>query len=1027
MSGTQVATSEAQPLTIKSPSNSVPDGKNEEDTMVMSPSCRWKRIQRPSRMIHAILIILLIILLLLLLITTGLAVYYGHAYTRCANTPQGGDRHRLKSDKFHDVLFSDRISGEYRRLHAKNVRLPYTVFPRFYNLRLQVHLNSGDPTDFFFNGSSVVKVQCMNSTNELFVHAYSTLNVSVQNIGITRLAPNGSESENISIRNISYNDDLQWYHILLDEKLEENAFYIIRFGAFRAPLTNELKGWYLSSYYEKGVKKYLATSQLQPTDARRVFPCWDEPAFKAQFQVTLLREKPYHSLSNMGLRESIPIDDKWVADVFEPTVNTSTYLLAFVVSQFASLTGKDSKGRNFTVWTRPEKIGEAKYALETGMKIIRFFEEYFEVPYPLEKTDMIAVPDFAAGAMENWGLMIYREATMLWDPRVGTANSQQKVASVISHEIAHQWFGNLVTLNWWDDLWLNEGFASFIECIGVDHVHPEWGMDEQFLLDDMQKVLISDSLATSRPVFQPVYYPNEINEIFDPISYNKGASVLRMMESFMGRDAFRLGLKNYLSKHKFKNTVHDDLWRSLTEAALSVGKQVDVKSVMDTWLLQMNYPIVTVARVGPKLFRFEQAHYLDPPDSKAPKNPSSYGFQWQIPLTYGAPEMTNWDDNEVIWLRNKSMTTELSIKPDSWYIFNIKQAGFYRVHYADSNWELLTKQLIADHKAIPLHSRTQILDDLFSLANRGNVSYTVFLNLTKYLRKEDSYVAWETARRALAFVQRMLAVDSSYGLFSAYLRGLVDEQIRLIDWTTMQEDTNHMQHMLRWTIAKFACKTNHYLCVNKAKELYNNWMTNKTGNLIPPSLRATIYCSAIQWGGQREWQFLWDRLSEEKREEELVNMRTALACTRDMWIMKSFVKKMFSSLSDPTDLVDVITYLTYNPLGHVVLWDYIREAWRQTIDDKTNDTTKGLTPMPPVNAILKILSKKHYTLNNIPLSEEILALEHASQGTTESSILQRSFQELFRRNEQNMVWTKKHLHAINKWLEEHVSDRNALT
>ncbi|VDP87806.1 unnamed protein product [Echinostoma caproni] len=277
------------------------------------------------------------------------------------------------------------MQAELRRTQSKNVRLPYTVLPRFYNLRLQVHLNTGDPSDFFFNGSAKIRIQCMNATRELFIHAYSTLNVSVKQIALTQLFSNESESNPLGIRNISYNEDLQWYQIVLDEELQTDAYYILRFDAFRSALTKELKGWYLSSYFENGVKKYA--------------------------DVTLLRQKPYHSLSNMGLRESIPLENDWVADVFEPTVNTSTYLLAFVVSQFAHMTGKDSKGRN-----------------------VSFIRAIASRP----ALDMIAVPDFAAGAMENWGLMIYREATMLWDPKTGTASSQQKVASVISHEIAHQ-------------------------------------------------------------------------------------------------------------------------------------------------------------------------------------------------------------------------------------------------------------------------------------------------------------------------------------------------------------------------------------------------------------------------------------------------------------------------------------------------------------------------------------------------------------------------------------------------------------
>ncbi|CAL8103580.1 unnamed protein product [Calicophoron daubneyi] len=1026
---------EEEPWTGKTAPNSVADGEI-ENPVIMPPSSgnRWRQNHKLSKTLCIMLLTFLLLTLLLFLIASGLAIYYGSVYHHCsANTVNlmnllgSLDKSRDqqgKSDVSTDDLFNKMMENIKNRSH-RNVRLPYTVLPRFYDLVLQVHIHQGQPSDFFFNGSVNIKVYCRETTDVLYVHAYDRLNITQKDVRITGIDENGKLNEIINLKNFTYDDELQWLKMELTEQLKAGQYYQIVFGHFSRALAEDLKGWYLSKYIEKGKQKYLATSQLQPTDARRVFPCWDEPGFKAQFQVTIIRNKNFHSLSNMGKLESKPLGGDWYADVFAPTVNTSTYLLAFVVSQFDSIATKDSKGRNFTVWARPEKIHLAKYALKIGQEIIRFFEEYFEVPYPLEKTDMIAVPDFAAGAMENWGLMIYREATMLWDPETGTAPFQQKVATVVSHEIAHQWFGNLVTLNWWDDLWLNEGFASFIECIGVDHVHPEWGMDEQFLLEDMQKVLISDSFTTSRPVFQPVSYPNEINEIFDPISYNKGAAVLRMMESFLGQDAFRLGLKNYLSSHKFRNTGHDDLWRSLTEAAKSVGKTVDVKSVMDSWLLQMNYPLVTVTRLGPTTFQFEQSHYLEPPDAKPPTNSSPYNFQWQIPLTYGSPNTKNWGKNEVIWLKNKSMIHDLEIGSSPWYVFNVRVAGFYRVHYADSNWEAITRQLLTDPSAMPIHTRIQVLDDLFALANRGNVSYTVFLNLTKYLKNEDSYVAWETARGAFGFVTRMLAIDSSYGKLQAYIRLLIDKQLQKVDWETMREDKDHMKHMLRETVSKIACSAGHRDCVEKAKFMFRKYMADNTTNSIPRSLRAAVYCTAIQWGGQQEWQFLDAQLRTGPKDEETSIIRSALACTRDMWIMKSYLQSILESeVVESHDLLERITYVALNPMGHLLMWDHVREAWRRMVSDRKNNRTSEASPA--MSMLLKILSKRPYAMNNLPPKDEFVDFEGFSKTELEESILHRGFRELSKRSEQNAAWTKSHRNVISHWLSEAIPNENIL-
>lgn len=1009
---------ENEGTTDKNKNISLPDGETDmgnTEAMIVQKN----GFQSHTKALH----VLIILLALFLLIAIGLALFYGILFhcqdsrgIRCGKTTQ-----KMPTDTL-DQLLEEAI----KRRTTKSVRLPFTLLPRFYNLRLQVHLHEGDPVDFYFNGSVIVKAFCHQSTSVFFVHSHSTLNVSLTQIQVQRLSEVDAPVEIVNIKNISYDDDLQWYEFQLTEELKAGHLYRITFGQFRSPLRRELKGWYLSSYMENSTEKYLATSQLQPTDARRVFPCWDEPGFKAQFQITLIRHEEYHSLSNMGIKRTEALPGRWHADVFHPTMNTSTYLLAFVVSQFRSLSMKDGKGRNFTVWARPQAVHLAQYALDIGRKIIRFFEDYFEVPYPLEKTDMIAVPDFSAGAMENWGLMIYREATMLWDPSIGTAANQQKVATVVSHEIAHQWFGNLVTLTWWDDLWLNEGFATFVETSGVDHVHPDWGMDEQFLLEDIQKVLISDSSPGSRPVIQSVKFPNEINDIFDVISYHKGASVLRMMESFMGRDTFRKGVKKYLSDHKFKNTVHEDLWNSLTEATKNTGEVLDIKAIMETWLVQMNYPLVTVSRVGSQLFQFNQSHYLDPADAKPPKNPTSFNFQWQIPLTFGDSMNMNWEDNEVIWLKNESMTVPVNIEPSSWYIFNVRQAGFYRVHYADDNWKRITQKLLDDHTAIPVHSRTQCLDDLFNLANRGTVPYSLFLNLTKYLHREDKYVPWETARRAFEMVSRMLALDPALRLMQAYLRTVVDSSLRQVDWKSVQESENHMKHMLRGTIIKLACQVEHGLCVRKVKEMYQRWMDSNATDTIPPSLRPIVYCSAIHWGGQVEWHFLHSRLLDDVKDEETGNIRAALACTRDVVIMKDYLNSVLRvEHPDPSDLVEPITQIAQNPVGHILMWDFVREAWRRMISEVDRD--KKINPIDSATLVmLRILSKPVGTLNNIPPPEEISELEKLTKTHVEKHVLQRGFKELFRRAERNQKWSKAHRSEIYHWLKQNVKDVNVL-
>ncbi|CAH8834824.1 unnamed protein product [Trichobilharzia szidati] len=447
--------------------------------------------------------------------------YYGY------NTPMEIE-HRYDADLFlkGTETSPNNITGvttnEAVNRSSKNIRLPQTVFPHFYDLRLQVHIHgNADTQDFYFNGSVTTKIQCLAATAELFIHAYPNLNVSMDQIRIYSDNKEDVRKSEIPIQRISYDKDAEWYHIQLKDALQPNASYKLIFGQFNSSLTYEPVGFYLSRYAENGTYKYLASTQFEATHARRVFPCWDEPGFKAVFQVTIIRHKDFYTLSNMPVNNTVALYADWRQDQFQPSVKMSSYLLAFVVSQFHGLHAVDSKGRNFTVWTRPEKIESARYALDIGRRLLAYFENYFGVPYPLPKMDMVALPNFYSDAMENWGLIICRENGLLWNPSTGAAASKLLVTVTIAHEISHQWLGNLVTMKWWNNLWLKEGFANFFEYIGTDFIQPHWKVDRHFIINDMQGAMISDVSIESHPVINSAEYPGEIEDIFDPITYSK--------------------------------------------------------------------------------------------------------------------------------------------------------------------------------------------------------------------------------------------------------------------------------------------------------------------------------------------------------------------------------------------------------------------------------------------------------------------------------------------------------------------------
>ena len=471
----------------------------------------------------------------------------------------------------------------------------------------------------------------------------------------------------------SHDEERQVYKISCEKKLVAGTKAILK-HTFSGTLNDNMAGFYRSSYEGKdGKKKYIATSQMEPTDARRTFPCFDEPALKAEFSITLVADKELTCLSNMDAVEEKETKSMFdgsakKAVTFRKTPLMSTYLLAFIVGELNYIETKDFRVP-IRVYATPDRhIEQGRFSLELAAKTLDFYEKKFNSKFPLPKMDMAAIPDFSAGAMENWGLITYRVVDLLFDEKTGGASTRQRVAEVVQHELAHQWFGNLVTMDFWDGLWLNEGFATWMSWYSCNSFFPEWKVWQGYVTDNLQHALALDSLRSSHPIEVPVKRADEINQIFDAISYSKGSCVLRMISKYIGEETFMNGIREYLKKHAYGNTQTKDLWAALSDAS---GK--DIERVMDIWTKNVGYPVVKVTEnENEKKIHVKQNRFLRTADVQPEEDKTLYPVSLALRTKKGVDESLMLSDREM----------SFSLPDLDFYKLNADHAGIYRTLYS---------------------------------------------------------------------------------------------------------------------------------------------------------------------------------------------------------------------------------------------------------------------------------------------------------------------------------------------------------
>ncbi|NND04214.1 MAG: M1 family metallopeptidase [Acidimicrobiia bacterium] len=615
-------------------------------------------------------------------------------------------------------------------------RLPRSVIPSHYVLEIEPNFET-----FAFKGRVVITAAATERVAEIVLNS-----IEIDIDAVEVVAADGS-SQNAGL---SYEDGRERVTLVLGTPVEPGPVEI-RLD-YTGTINDNLQGFYRSTYTTaSGEEKVIATTQFEATDARRAFPCWDEPDMKATYQVTLVVPDHMMAISNAQVVSDEPAGPGQRRVEFATTMKMSTYLVAFIVGELEATDPVDVDGTPLRIVHTPGKAHLAQFALDAGAFALRYFADYYGIPYPGDKLDMIAVPDFAWGAMENLGAVTYRETALLVDPDKATQGEQARVADVIAHELAHMWFGDLVTMKWWNGIWLNEAFATFMELKCVDAYRPDWKRWLSFAAG-RNAAMDTDSLASTRPIEFPVGSPEEANEMFDILTYSKGSSVLRMLEVYLGEDTFRDGIRRYLKAHSYANTETADLWSALEEVS---GEPVG--EMMHGWIFQGGYPRVSVSRDGDNIV-LSQEHFRFLGEGRD---------KWHIPALYAADE----DEGRVL------IGDESSVSGLDGFRLNRGGQGFYRVQYEGE----LRDQIAHQAADLPAEERYALVSDLWANVLAGDVPAGDFLELASQFKEESEPEVWGAIIGGLGELNRVVSSDDRPA-FQDFVRNLVSDAADKMGW-----------------------------------------------------------------------------------------------------------------------------------------------------------------------------------------------------------------------------------------------------
>lgn len=771
-------------------------------------------------------------------------------------------------------------------------KLPATVRPERYQIRLTPDLSA-----FTFTGEETVSIQVLEPVTEVVLNAAE---LQIHSVAVT-------SHTGQTMTGTATLDDINERAILTFPAPLTLGSWSLRL-TFTGILNDKLHGFYRSTYKdENGQDKMLASTQFESTDARRAFPCWDEPAHKAIFQTTLVIPEHLTAISNTSIiRETVLPGSGKKEVVFADTIKMSTYLVAFIVGEFEGTEPVYVDNAPLRVWAVPGKRHLAAFGQQIGVESLRFFSQYYNRPYPGDKLDLIAIPDFASGAMENLGAITFRETALLIDEHTASRSEMERVADVVAHENAHMWFGDLVTMRWWNGLWLNEAFATFMEMLAVDHCKPEWQRWTSFSVSRAAAMLV-DGLKSTRPIEFPVHRPEEAAGMFDVLTYEKGAAVLRMLEQYLGPETFRAGISLYLKKHEFGNTETTDLWDAIEESS-----RQPARALMDTWVFQPGYPLISVCTEGKDVLITQQLfRYL--------QDGSDQERRWQVPIFLRA-RTAHGDHTQTALLTGKELRISLPSQPE-WVVANAGGHGFYRVRYSQELLTRLTDNLYENLSAV---ERFNLVNDTWATAQAGLVPMTTYLDLLQLFRDETDHNVWTAILGSSHYLYRLLEAPQRPAL-QAFIRNLLSPIVQKLGWRPQAGEHELLSQARGELIGALGTLGDEQSIQTEARSRYEHYKKERESvdrNVVPALVSILAHT-----GGPTEYEEFKSNFKTAKTPQEETRYLFALAAFRPTDLFEHTLQLTLNGEVRTQNAPYLMRSLLLNTENRERAWTFLKEHW----------------------------------------------------------------------------------------------------